>query len=226
VDVMINYYLQPLKVGLKNSGIAPSDFTKIFSNIEQIHSVNVELMELMEAKLENGISIEKIDQHIVDISKIFSYMVELMKVYAEYCTNNPLAIETLNRVSKIPEFQSYEELTRKSTNKIRLDGFIAKPVQRVLKYPLFFRDLLKKTIPDENCYKTLRKASLDVEMLAKYINEHKNQKENREKLFELERLIRGYKKKNSRSETIFFKRRNVTKEFSKGKISREKFLFV
>lgn len=34
-----------------------------------------------------------------------------MKVYAEYCTNNPLAIETLNKVNKTPAYLAYEDVT-------------------------------------------------------------------------------------------------------------------
>ena len=77
-----------------------------------------------------------------------------LRVYAEYCTNNPFATETLNQVSKSPAYLSYKDvslidlashmpqLTRKSTKRIRLDGLIAKPVQRICKYPLFFKVFL------------------------------------------------------------------------------------
>lgn len=66
-------------------------------------------------------------------------------------------------------------------------------VQRVLKYPLFFQQLVKKTNPDEPAFEHVKKAMESLESLAKYINQHKNDKENREKLQEIENNLSGFK---------------------------------
>lgn len=84
-------------------------------------------------------------------------------------------------------------MTRKSTEQLGLDTFIAKPVQRILKYPLFFRELIKASKPEEECYNHLQEAQNAINAVAKYLNDHKNNKENREKLQELEQIIKGFK---------------------------------
>jgi hypothetical protein len=62
-----------------------------------------------------------------------------------------------------------------------------------LKYPLFFTQLVKATKLEEECYPTLKKGLEAVEGIAKYINEYKNQKENREKLQHLDTVLHGLK---------------------------------
>ena len=36
----------------------------------------------------------------------------MLRVYAEYCTNNPLAIETLNQCAKNPHYIAFENVKK------------------------------------------------------------------------------------------------------------------
>jgi len=188
--------LIPLRDSLKKrADILPeTEIPKIFSNVEQLFTVNSELLTQMDIQLEKGIDPTKVESILSSISKIFVNMCDNLKVYAEYCCNNPTAIETLSHCSKNPAYVAYEDLTRKSTGRVRLDGFIAKPVQRICKYPLFFKDFLKVTKTDENCYEILKKAYDSLEAVAIYINDYKRDKENKAKLKEIQRKVRGFKK--------------------------------
>ena len=42
--------------------------------------------------------------------RFFNSKCSNLRVYAEYCTNNPTAIETLNVCAKNPNYQSFEDV--------------------------------------------------------------------------------------------------------------------
>ena len=108
----------------------PAEIPKIFLNIEQLLSVNAELLTKLDICLEKGLDPNNISQTLIDLSKIFIDIVRLtlfqrrklttsekkkkqskdFKVYANYCTHNPTAIETLTRVSKNPAYIAFEDV--------------------------------------------------------------------------------------------------------------------
>jgi hypothetical protein len=70
---------------------------------------------------------------------------------------------------------------------MQLKDFLPLPVQRIGRYPLLLRDLLKKTDPGHKDYQNLVLASELVKTLADQINEKKRQEEERTGLFEVYR---------------------------------------
>jgi len=211
----------------KRDKILPeSEIPKIFSNIEQIFAVHSELLTQMDILLEQGIEQSKLDSILTSIGKTFAEMCEHFKVYAEYCCNSPKATETLSQCSKNPAYIAYEDLTRKSTGKLRLDAFIAKPVQRICKYPLFFKYLLKNTKPEDGCSEVLKKAYNSLEAVATYINDYKREKENAQKLKAIQKILKKYKKKIEVPSRFFYKESVMTKLKPNGKKQiRRVFLF-
>jgi len=138
------------------------------------------------------------------------------KVYAEYCANNPVAIEHVVLLGKNPIYKEYEDNVMQNCGRVRLDGFIAKLVQRLCKYPLFFKELLKITKKEAKCCAAIEKALESLTTIAKYINEYKNQQDNKEKLLELETVIHGFKGKINTSGRIYY-RDGVLLESTPGK---------
>jgi len=207
LEVIVNFYLIPLRDALKNRSniIDPHDIPKIFSNIEQILNVHTEVLTQLDIQLEKGIDPSKLEITLRNISGIFINLGDSFKVYAEYCMNQQTAIETLNQCSKNSAFRDYEDLTRKSCGQVRLDGFLAKPVQRICKYPLFFRDMSKTTPESSPAYSSLKIALETMEHAANHINEHKKQKENQKKLNEISQCLHGYKKKIQIPSRFFYR---------------------
>lgn len=66
-------------------------------------------------------------------------------------------------------------------------------VQRICKYPLLFRELLKETKPIEECFIPLKKVLNQADDLARDINNHQNPEESFLRLEEIEKCLQGNK---------------------------------
>ena len=65
---------------------------------------------------------------------------------------------------------------------IPLEGFLLTPVQKICKYPLQLRELLKYTLPEHPDYHPLQDALEAMKHIATLINERKRKMESLEKL--------------------------------------------
>jgi len=68
---------------------------------------------------------------------------------------------------------------------LTLNGFLIKPVQRVTKYPLLLKELLKYTDPKHSDFGPLTIALGRCELILKEINEYKRTQENRRKILQI-----------------------------------------
>jgi len=73
-----------------------------------------------------------------------------------------------------------------------LSALLIKPVQRICKYPLFFRELLKN-IEDHNskAYQRLSEASVKLEEVVEKVNEGRRIAESMQRTLEIEQLVSG-----------------------------------
>jgi len=197
MEVIVNMYLLPLRDSLKNRRqiIDEKDIPKLFSNSEQLLSVNTEIAIQLDIILEKGFQKEQVQTVLKGVAQIFIKNKNNLKAYAEYCVSNPSAIEFYNQIVKRKEFAQYEELNMKSCNGVKLEKYIVKPVTRIPKYMWFIKELIKLTKQDEEASETLLKAYDVLKLVTQHINEVKNQKENTSKLQEIESCLHGYKNK-------------------------------
>lgn len=70
--------------------------------------------------------------------------------------------------------------------KINFLGFLIKPVQRLTKYHLLFRELLKHTPKDHPDYENIEKCFTKVQEVASYVNERQRTSESIQKMVEIQ----------------------------------------
>uniref|UniRef100_A0A2I3HGJ4 MCF.2 cell line derived transforming sequence n=1 Tax=Nomascus leucogenys TaxID=61853 RepID=A0A2I3HGJ4_NOMLE len=93
------------------------------------------------------------------------------QMYAKYCQNKPRS-ETIWR--KYSECAFFQECQRKLNHKLRLDSYLLKPVQRITKYQLLLKELLKYSKDCEGS--ALLKEALDAMLdLLKSVNDSMHQ---------------------------------------------------
>jgi hypothetical protein len=116
----------------------------IFSNLEELCRCAAVLYELMVREGTANVDVE--GERIGVLAHAFIQVTPFFKLYALYCRNYENALGTLASVKKgNPAFmpflmaQSQDARCRGMT----VESFLIKPVQRLTKYPLFFKDLLK-----------------------------------------------------------------------------------
>ena len=137
----------------------------IFGNLVELLGVDEVVLEQMRQGGESAAL----------ISRIFLKMAPFYKLYSDYCRNYENGLQLLQRCKrnspKLAVFLSHKE--------VPLDSLLIKPVQRLLKLPLLFRELLS-SIPESHPFKVpLAKASALMEDVANEVNQQMQHQESR-----------------------------------------------
>lgn len=89
---------------------------------------------------------------------------------------------------------------------IPLEGFLLTPVQKICKYPLQLRELLKYTGPEHPDYQSLQEALEAMKHIASLINERKRKMESLEKLADWQDTIDDWQVGSEQIEPYFLSR--------------------
>eukprot|EP01103_Thecamoeba_quadrilineata_P008854 TRINITY_DN18573_c0_g1_i1.p1 TRINITY_DN18573_c0_g1~~TRINITY_DN18573_c0_g1_i1.p1 ORF type:complete len:549 (-),score=98.55 TRINITY_DN18573_c0_g1_i1:146-1792(-) len=211
LGIMVSQILKPLK---QTKLLPNEDIQAIFFNIETILDINKQFLNSLQFSNE-------------DMGEKFLKMKESFRLYATYCVNHSRAVKTLTAVCKDPTVFSFLETIRKTQICRHLDceSYIIKPVQRLCKYPLLLRELIKATPPDHEDLINLKKAYESIESILGYVNENRRTQENFEYLKELSSQFSGLDMQLA-TPTRTFIEQNQMNIFSKGqKHSRTIFIF-
>ncbi|KAF2078580.1 hypothetical protein CYY_000080 [Polysphondylium violaceum] len=169
---------------IKVSGI--EEINSLFSNVEQLLMVNRELYR----KFCNTDQSVKTDDFADYIANGFFSMADFLKSYFVYCSNQQKALSTFsNMKGKNCTYLAYL-LTRRECRSLPFDSFLIKPVQRVCKYPLLLRELIKSTPNTTETYKSLTAAQTKIEGIVLTVNEKKREFDSQMKMYDIQtRLV-------------------------------------
>jgi len=118
----------------------------------------------------------------------FLRMIDFLKVYTTYVNNYDTALAVLGAATKAsPRLELFLKKVSHlpECNKLNLESFLIMPIQRLPRYSLLLRDLLRYT-DDTHCdYKNLCMALERIDDINKYLNQSKSDAEHRRMLIEL-----------------------------------------
>eukprot|EP01114_Cavostelium_apophysatum_P018154 TRINITY_DN5556_c0_g1_i2.p2 TRINITY_DN5556_c0_g1~~TRINITY_DN5556_c0_g1_i2.p2 ORF type:complete len:976 (-),score=267.05 TRINITY_DN5556_c0_g1_i2:63-2990(-) len=177
LEVIIGVFMEPMK----REGIAtPQEISTLFSNVELIIGVNRQLLSDLKS-LEGG----------KGLGEAFLKTVDFLKMYANYCMNQENAFKTLTKLKKDKKFESFLVYCAARPDCLGLDlgAFLIKPVQRICKYPLLLRELIRRTDEFHPEYQALNDAYNKIEEVVGSINEKKRESELRQKIYELSQML-------------------------------------
>lgn len=154
--------------------ISPKDHELIFGDIEAIRNLHQVLLSDMEEQASRPTEEQKLGDCFILLSKC-------LVLYSEYCSNHPRAaqlIEKLVASSKaLRSFLDYAT-SQPELKGLGLQAFLIKPVQRICKYPLFLRELIKCTPEDHPDLPSISLAAQEMDVSCKKINERKRDVDN------------------------------------------------
>lgn len=139
--------LQPL--------VSADDLKGIFLNIETLMFVNVELLRLLQNKLQAlqaGGKKPSLEDVMLAFADSFHKVMPFFKLYSDFCFQYSTAVDSLLLLrgdnAKLDGFLKEAERTAAkhddpSRRVLSLGSLLIKPVQRVCKYPLLFGEILK-----------------------------------------------------------------------------------
>ncbi|KAL6055756.1 Intersectin-2 [Balamuthia mandrillaris] len=186
LDIMVDIYMKTMK----ESGIVSSvDLLIIFSNVDQLRNLNKALLSSLD-----GLQETPIEQQ--DVGKRFLDFIAFLKLYTQYCSNQTRAQLRLQELKR--EKQDLIVLLegirqRPECNRLDLQSYLIKPLQRVTKYPLLFRELLKITPEWHEDWKSLNECYNNLLEVVEVLDQQKLESENLVKMMQLQQKFESSK---------------------------------
>lgn len=168
-DWLWQVFIAPLKAYVaKGKPIVKEEVLEgIFLNLELIVNVNVQLLDGLEQRLGNWSN----QQCVGDV---FMTLAPFLKSYAQYCNrfeeSNQVLHNTLEGNSKFKRFVK-KGVKNARCKGLDLESFLIMPVQRIPRYILLLRDMLKHTDPAHPDYATLQQSIEVMSAVAKGVND-------------------------------------------------------
>uniref|UniRef100_A0A3P8XQY8 Phosphatidylinositol 3,4,5-trisphosphate-dependent Rac exchanger 2 protein n=1 Tax=Esox lucius TaxID=8010 RepID=A0A3P8XQY8_ESOLU len=166
----------------------------LFSNLEEILSVHRNFLSMVEELLHPD------PQAHNEVGRCFLHFRSGFQKYDEYCGNHEKAQKLLLELNK---FRSVRTcllncmlLGGRKNTEVPLEGYLVAPIQRICKYPLLLRELLKRTPKKHNDYLLLLESLQVMKAVCSSINEAKRQMEKLEVLEEWQSHIEGWEGSN------------------------------
>ena len=190
IEILMSLYVKPLR-GESKKGRCANLLTKkqnriIFSNIELLFNLNCKFYESLQNEIRKTVETDQL------IGNCFLQVGQFLKMYSEYCSNQKSALRfvslargvkrpnpqdqnfdmTKEQISAFSSFCDYTQ-TCPDSRKLDLPSFLIKPVQRVCKYPLLLRELIKSTDESHSDYLLLKQAFDMISATVQQIDESK-----------------------------------------------------
>eukprot|EP01133_Synstelium_polycarpum_P006711 gene6711-7804_t len=203
-------YISDLKVIINI--LNDKDQSIIFSNVAMLLSVNeVLLTDLEKTAKENGGS---------SIGPCFKYLADYLKIYSSYCSNQQLSHDHLLQcIKKNPQFKQYldEKQTLPECRQGHLDSFLIKPIQRLCKYPLLLRELIKNSPEGHPDIPSLEEAYSKIQTAVITVNENKRKAEVQQKMYKIHEQLETTEKFDFLTPTRYLIREDTLKELTEEK---------
>ncbi|CAL8294989.1 unnamed protein product [Lota lota] len=193
----------------------------LFSNTEEILAVHKDFLAMVEDLLQP-------DPHAHhEVGRCFLQFRSGFQVYDEYCGNHEKAQRLLLELNKIRSVRTCllncMLLGGRKNTEVPLEGYLVAPIQRICKYPLLLRELLKRTPKKHNDHGLVLEALQVMKAVCSNINEAKRQMEKLEVLEEWQSHIEGWEGSNITDTCTEMLMHGVLLKISAGNIQERNF---
>ncbi|XP_075461098.1 pleckstrin homology domain-containing family G member 5 isoform X3 [Ascaphus truei] len=186
---------------------------KLFSNVQEIILLHRALWcNVMVPVLEKARKTKSL-LNPVDFQKGFKMFESLFKPYIRYCMEEEGCMEYMRNLLRDNElFRSYVTWSEKhkQCNRLKLSDMLVKPHQRLTKYPLLLKSILKKT-DDPQVRESIILMINSVERFINHVNSRMRQRQEQQRLVAITSRIDSYEAVESSSDEVD----KILKEFCK-----------
>uniref|UniRef100_A0AAY5EN72 Phosphatidylinositol-3,4,5-trisphosphate-dependent Rac exchange factor 2 n=1 Tax=Electrophorus electricus TaxID=8005 RepID=A0AAY5EN72_ELEEL len=162
----------------------------LFSNLEEILCVHRDFLAMVEELLHPH------PNHHHEVGHCFLHFRDRFQIYDEYCGNHEKAQRLLLDLNKIRSVRTCllncMVLGGWKNTEVPLEGYLVTPIQRICKYPLLLRELLKRTPRKHRDFPLVQESLQVMKAVCSSINETKRQMERMEVLEEWQSHIEGW----------------------------------
>src|SRR3989338_3069798 len=187
MDALVNVFVFPMKM---TSVVPAGELTIIFSNVEDVLPIHQKFLETLTERFAEaeaqGVA------HEVQIGDIMARFTHYFKLYSIYAENQPAQLAKLEECqTNVKAFENFLRVCHGDTRckGLMLNAFLIKPVQRLCKYPLLLRELIKNTPKEHPDHSQLEAAAEKVGSVVAFVNEAKRNAEGKAKMKEIEEMV-------------------------------------
>ncbi|KAE8593246.1 hypothetical protein XENTR_v10019045 [Xenopus tropicalis] len=208
-------YIKKLKVitdlflccllNLQESGIlCEVEPDKLFSNIQEIIQLHRTLWSTVMVPILEKARKTKSLLNPMDFQKGFKMFESLFKPYIRYCMEEEGCMEYMRNLHRDNElFKSYVTWSEKhkQCNRLKLSDMLVKPHQRLTKYPLLLKSILKKT-DDLQVRESIILMISSVERFINHVNSRMRQRQEQQRLAAIISRIDSYEAVDSSTDEV------------------------
>lgn len=142
LELLMQFFIRPLK---EKQIISTDNFLALFGQVEMIYSLNQELLQELEANLDN-------------VAKAFKRMAPFFKLYSVYAFDyNRAQLILQDLTDKNGSFKKFLEVTESRPEVQRkLISLLIAPIQRVPRYRLLLQQVVLYSSPSDPDFKLLQ----------------------------------------------------------------------
>ena len=172
----LQYVIENVKNPLtaKNKDVLNENEMKVlFSNIETVYQTNKTFCDDLTNRCKEYTPTTK-------IGDVFLQFIPFLKVYSEYCSNFRHTTEIIPTLKYPHKFAAFYSIVQRKSEKFKnsnIADLLITPVQRLPRYELLLKDLIKHTNPNHCDYQDLTKALEEINKVAKEVNEFSRKNE-------------------------------------------------
>ncbi|KNC97059.1 uncharacterized protein SPPG_07456 [Spizellomyces punctatus DAOM BR117] len=163
------------------------DLEAVFSNIEDIKMVNAVILSDLEAVQQEH------DFVIEAIGDVFCKHADSLSVYQTYCGNFGNALKVLQKQRsenpRVAEYLKRQQTSNPLCRSLDLSSFLLQPMQRITRYSLLLKQILHHTSKTHPDHESVVRALAMSEKAAEMVNTAARERESREKLEEVMKIL-------------------------------------
>ncbi|KAM9944321.1 hypothetical protein ACTFIT_009012 [Dictyostelium discoideum] len=187
LKLIIDIFIRPLINfnSIEQRVLSVSEISGVFGNWERLYKINSDLLVLIQCKLDNW----SIDQTIGDL---FIENTDSLFEYTPYVTNYDHSRKLLAKLtSGNTNFRNFLDAAQRDKRSKYLDisSFLIQPIQRLPRYELLLRDLLKSTSTLHKDHKYLSKGIVKIKEITMYVNDQQKERENLSQVIQIQKEL-------------------------------------
>lgn len=174
LNLLSGHYIRPLR---RLRIISNEDVKKIFANAESLESISKELVAKLQTRLAHW------DVNSTQIGDVLVEMFSYLMMFEPYFKSRKRGNEVKAKLEKTNE--KFRNFLAKVSCGHTLDSLLLMPIQRVPRYEMILKELVKRTSENHPDYENLKEAQSKAQRTAEALNEHIRQIENETKVVEV-----------------------------------------
>uniref|UniRef100_K1PMS6 Protein still life, isoform SIF type 1 n=1 Tax=Magallana gigas TaxID=29159 RepID=K1PMS6_MAGGI len=174
LEVLSSRYLDPLSTV---TFLTTLEITQLSESLREILKVQRSFLKRLERVIEEHSKVfssereDLVRNTVLAVGDVFLFSADQFKIYSSFCALYSRVQDILNSGENEPlrHFLESKNETKEHCNS--LESFIIQPIQRILKYPLFLRQMAGLTLEKSEEHRHICKACDVMQCVANHINE-------------------------------------------------------